>query len=92
MAIRSKLFNALRRTRKTLNTPISELIRKKISVEALDDLENQLLASDMGTGTTELIIDKLSGSKADDPTGLIRSILLEQLRCWLLIRKILFLL
>ncbi len=79
MAIRSKLFDALRRTRKTLNTPISELIRKKISIETLDDLENQLLANDMGIGTTDLIINKLSGSKADDPTVLIRNILLEQL-------------
>ena len=79
MKIRSKIFNALSRTRSTLTEPLKALKRKKLDESQLEKLETSLIASDIGVNTTELIIDKLRNNKTDNPIELIQNILIDHL-------------
>lgn len=79
MKIRTKLFNALSRTRSTLSEPLKALKRKKLDKSTLLKLEESLIASDVGIDTTDFIIEKLNNSKTDNPIQLIKDILLEYL-------------
>ena len=81
----AKLRNGLRRTRKVLATPVSELlIGRTLDAATLEELETALLISDVGVEATQSLIDDLkmrvkrAGSDADS-TGLLRSALTELL-------------
>ena len=81
----AKLRNGLRRTRKVLATPVSELlIGRTLDAATLEELETALLISDVGVEATQSLIDDLkmrvkrAGSDAD-ATGLLRSALTELL-------------
>jgi fused signal recognition particle receptor len=79
MEIGAKIFKALSRTRSSISKPLKALKRRKIDESLLLQLEESLLASDVGTSTTEIIIDKLSNNKTDNPINLIQEILLQHL-------------
>lgn len=79
MKIGAKIFKALSRTRSSISEPLKALKRKKIDASLLFQLEESLIASDVGINTTEIIIDKLSNNKTDDPIRLIKEILLTHL-------------
>jgi fused signal recognition particle receptor len=79
MKIGAKIFKALSRTRSSISEPLKALKRRKIDESLLIQLEESLLASDVGTNTTEIIIDKLSNNKTDNPISLIQEILLTHL-------------
>jgi len=79
MKIRTKLFKALSRTRSSLTEPIKALKKRKIDESLLIELEESLIRSDVGITTTDLIINKLSNSKTDNPIELIENILLDHL-------------
>ncbi len=79
MKIRAKIFQALSRTRSSISGPLKALKRRKIDESLLFQLEESLIASDVGINTTETIIDKLSNNKTDDPIRLIQEILLTHL-------------
>ncbi len=79
MKIGAKIFKALSRTRSSISKPLKALKRKKIDASLLFQLEESLIASDVGINTTEIIIDKLSNNKTDDPIRLIKEILLTHL-------------
>ena len=75
MKIGVKIFKALSRTRSSISKPLKALKRKKLDESLLFLLEESLIASDVGINTTEIIIDKLSNNKTDDPIRLIQEIL-----------------
>ncbi len=75
MKIGAKIFKALSRTRSSISKPLKALKRKKLDESLLFPLEESLIASDVGINTTEIIIDKLSNNKTDDPIRLIQEIL-----------------
>ncbi|MEE8341621.1 MAG: signal recognition particle-docking protein FtsY [Candidatus Neomarinimicrobiota bacterium] len=79
MKIGAKIFKALSKTRSSISKPLKALKRKKIDESLLLQLEESLLASDVGTNTTYLIIEKLSNNKTDNPFRLIYDILLSHL-------------
>lgn len=79
MKLKTKLFNALRKTRSSLNEPLKALKKKKIDDDLLCQLEESLISSDVGIKATEIIIEKLRNSRTDDPLKLIRSILKDHL-------------
>ncbi|MCK4904189.1 MAG: signal recognition particle-docking protein FtsY [Candidatus Marinimicrobia bacterium] len=67
------------RTRNSISEPLKALKRRKINEPSLYQLEENLIASDVGINATEIIIDKLSNNKTDDPIRLIKEILLTHL-------------
>ena len=75
MKIGTRIFNALNRTRSSISEPLNALKRKKIDETILLELEENLIAADVGIKTTDIIIEKLSNNKTDDPFELIREIL-----------------
>lgn len=79
MKIRAKIFQALSRTRSSISEPLKALKRRKIDESILLQLEESLISADVGIKTTDIIIDKLSKNKTDDPFKLIREILLTHL-------------
>lgn len=79
MKIGAKIFSALSRTRNSISEPLKALKRRKINEPSLYQLEENLIASDVGINATEIIIDKLSNNKTDDPIRLIKEILLTHL-------------
>jgi len=79
MKIGERIFYALGRTRSSINAPIKALKRRKIDESLLLQLEESLIGADVGVMTTDIIIDKLSNNKSDDPFKLINEILLTHL-------------
>jgi len=75
MKIGTRIFNALNRTRSSISEPLKALKRKKINETIMFQLEENLIAADVGIKTTDIIIDKLSNNKTDDPFKLIQEIL-----------------
>jgi fused signal recognition particle receptor len=52
-----KLFNALRRSRDRVSGAFQQLVKEKVSPQSLEQLEETLLASDLGLSTVEDILD-----------------------------------
>ena len=57
MAFIGKLFNALRRSRDRVSGAFQQLVKEKVSPQSLEQLEETLLASDLGLNTVEDILD-----------------------------------
>lgn len=76
-----KLVRGLRRTRETISGGIGRLLRReKLDEEALEELENALLAADVGPGRTMEIVEDLRRSKGDlTPHQRVREMLRESL-------------
>lgn len=79
MGIRTKLFNALRKTRNSLNEPLKSISKIKIDENLLYKLEESLISSDVGVNATELIIEQLQSTKTNNPIDLIKTILKDHL-------------
>ena len=79
MKIGARVFNALSRTRSSISKPLKALKQRKIDELILLQLEDSLIAADVGIKTTDIIIDNLSKNKTDDPVRLIQDILLSHL-------------
>ncbi|MFQ6676971.1 MAG: signal recognition particle-docking protein FtsY [Fidelibacterota bacterium] len=60
MEILGKLFNALRRSRESVSGAFTRLIQEKVSLEALEELEETLLSADLGLNTVDNILDIVS--------------------------------
>lgn len=57
MAFIGKLFNALRRSRDRVSGAFQQLVKEKVSPQSLEQLEETLLASDLGLNTVEDILE-----------------------------------
>ncbi len=57
MAFIGKLFNALRRSRDRVSSAFQQLVKEKVSPQSLEQLEETLLASDLGLSTVEDILE-----------------------------------
>ncbi len=67
----SRLKKGLAKTRKILNTDIDDLfsIRRKVDDELLEELEELLITSDLGVGTSMDLIEKISRQSAKISTA-----------------------
>ena len=57
MVFIGKLFNALRRSRDRVSSAFQQLVKEKVSPKSLDQLEETLLAADLGLNTVEDILE-----------------------------------
>lgn len=79
MPLTDRLFNALRKTRTSLTQAFQTLARRRISPETLEELEELLLAADMGFEVVEAVNDTLLKTRPPNPSLAVREILLERL-------------
>jgi len=79
----SRLKKGLAKTRKILNTDIDDLfsIRRKVDDELLEELEELLITSDLGVGTSMDLIEKISRQSAKISTAdQLKDILKKEIR------------
>ena len=62
----NKLFNALKKTRNKFTYTFNHLLKKGVSQEVLEDLEEQLLETDMGFDTVENVLDVIRNNNSND--------------------------
>jgi fused signal recognition particle receptor len=75
-----KLRQGLEKTRKTFFDGIKQLLGvSRIDEETLQELEELLIAADVGHQTTTWIIEKLKQERSDDPIASLKKILVELL-------------
>jgi len=75
----SKLFSALESTRTSIMHAFKNLSADKISDNAIEGVEEQLLLADVGLATVDSIIDILKKFSGDNYSNKIRAFLLTQL-------------
>ena len=75
----SKLFRALSRSRAQLSQALNALTGKGISSDDLDHLEGNLLQTDMGYDTVQVVIDLVNRHSGKDFTKIVRDKLVELL-------------
>lgn len=80
MGFFEKLRQGLEKTRKTFFDGIKQLLGVgRIDEETLQELEELLIAADVGHQTTTWIIEKLKRERSDDPIASLKKILVELL-------------
>ena len=75
----SKLFKALSRSRSQISQALNAVMGKGISSDDLDNLEENLLQTDMGYETVQVVIDLVNGNSGKDLTKIVRDKLVELL-------------
>ena len=75
----SKLFKALSRSRSQISQALNAVMGKGISSDDLDNLEENLLQTDMGYDTVQVVIDLVNGYSGKDLTKIVRDKLVELL-------------
>lgn len=66
MPMLNKLFNALKKTRNKFTYTFNNLLKKGVSEDVLEDLEEQLLETDMGYDTVENVIEVIRSNNSND--------------------------
>ncbi|MEJ5229617.1 MAG: signal recognition particle-docking protein FtsY [Pseudothermotoga sp.] len=80
MGFFEKLRAGLAKARKSFFEGLSQLLKgKRISDEVIEELEERLIAADVGYQTTQYIIDKLREKNTDDAFMTLKEILVEVL-------------
>ena len=77
MAVVSKLFKALSRTRANLTTVVSAVLNKRISAESIEKLEEVLLTADIGIKTVEALTTTLQRSSHRDFLSTVKETLVN---------------
>ena len=73
----NKLFNALSKTRSKFVDTFSRLFGKGIDLDALENLEEQLLETDMGFETVEYVLETIKKNKTGEIKANVRDYLLS---------------
>ena len=73
MLVLNKLFNVLKKTRSRFTDTFNKLINKGFSEELLEDLEEQLLETDMGFKTSQSIIDVIKNNNSNDKILVVKN-------------------
>ena len=56
MAFMGKIFQALRQTRESVSDAFESLVKRKVTPESLEELEDTLISADMGFATVEAVL------------------------------------
>ena len=65
MAFMGKIFQALRRTRETVSDAFETVVKRKVSVESLESLEDTLIGADLGFDTVEAVLGVVEKHRKD---------------------------
>lgn len=80
MGLFERLKQGLEKTKKAFFDGIKQLLRSgRIDEETLEELEEILIAADVGHETTSWIIEKLKEQRVEDPVNALKEILVELL-------------
>lgn len=80
MGFFEKLRSRLMKARKSFFEGLSQLLKgKRISKEILEELEERLIAADVGYETTQYILEKLKQTQTNDAFSSLKEILVELL-------------
>ncbi|MGB9789386.1 signal recognition particle-docking protein FtsY [Thermotoga caldifontis] len=80
MGLFERLKQGLEKTKKAFFEGIKQLLRSgRIDEETLEELEEILIAADVGHETTSWIIEKLKEQRVEDPVSALKEILIELL-------------
>ncbi len=80
MGFFEKLRSKLMKARKSFFEGLSQLLKgKRISKEVLEELEEMLIAADVGYETTQYILEKLKQNQTNDAFSSLKEILVELL-------------
>lgn len=80
MGFFEKLRSRLMKARKSFFQGLSQLLKgKRISKEILEELEERLIAADVGYETTQYILEKLKQNQTNDAFSSLKEILVELL-------------
>lgn len=80
MGFFEKLRSRLMKARKSFFEGLSQLLKgKRISKEILEELEERLIAADVGYETTQYILEKLKHTQTNDAFSSLKEILVELL-------------
>ncbi|MFN3283598.1 MAG: signal recognition particle receptor subunit alpha, partial [Pseudothermotoga sp.] len=80
MGFFEKLRSRLMKARKSFFEGLSQLLKgKRISKEILEELEERLIAADVGYETTQYILEKLKQTQTNDAFSSLKKILVELL-------------
>ena len=66
MAFIGKLFNALRKSRDRVSNAFQQLVKEKVSPRSLEQLEETLLAADLGLNTVDDILEIVKSHSQDN--------------------------
>ena len=66
MALIGKIFQALHRTRESVSNAFDKVIKRKVSPESLEELENTLISADMGVATVQAILKVVEKHRKDN--------------------------
>ncbi len=79
MAVFSRVFQALRKTRTSIHNVFGNVSGKKLTPHVLDELEEQLLGADLGLETTDSILSLLEKIRSNDAVKTIKDHLVSLL-------------
>lgn len=79
MKFLDKLFHALRRTRESLSDAFVALGRRRVDGESLEELEDSLLAADLGIKTVESIVEVVRKNAGKDYIAAVKEHLISLL-------------
>ena len=79
MAFMGKIFQALRRTRETLSDAFETVVKRKVSVESLESLQDSLIGADLGFDTVEAVLDVVEKHHIGGFIGKVEDYLVSQL-------------
>ena len=79
MAFMGKIFQALRRTRETVSDAFETVVKRKVSVESLESLEDTLIGADLGFDTVEAVLGVVEKHRKDGFIEKVEDYLVSQL-------------
>ncbi len=80
MPLLRNLFQALKRTSVSISNAFNTLEKGSVSPESIEELENTLLAADMGIETVEEIIQVVEKNRRGDLTEVVADYLIDRLK------------
>ena len=80
MAFMGKIFQALRRTRETVSDAFESMVKRKVTPESLEELEDTLISADMGFATVETVLGVVEKNHKKGFINKVESYLVSELQ------------
>ena len=80
MAFMGKIFQALRQTRESVSDAFESVIKRKVTPESLEELEDTLISADMGFATAEAVLGVVEKNHKKGFINKVESYLVSELK------------